>query len=262
MTDPTHDRDPVRPDRTVGRPGRSRTRTSRLRHELWPPADEPHDGFGLLLLLLVLAFIRSAFHGRVGHSLAIGLNFFMVVVALRATGMRTWRRLSWLTAIGLAGTTVARVVSDADLTVIIAAWSQALVLAAILIATVQRILRHSEVRLDTLMGAFAAYFLIAMVFSWLYIGLNRIGTPFFGVPTPDPEFPYFSVITMTTVGYGDYTPVGPFNQRLVAVEALLGQIFLASLVARMVSLFSRRRPDRPRGADSEPTGLSGAAPET
>ena len=129
---------------------------------------------------------------------------------------------------------------------IVASWSQSVVLAAILMATVARVLQHKEVHLQTLLGAFSAYFLIGLVFSWLFIGLNQIGTPFFGAPTSEAEFPYFSFITLTTVGYGDYVPVGRFNQRLVAIEALGGQIFLASLVARLVTLYGRRRP----GADA------------
>ena len=117
-------------------------------------------------------------------------------------------------------------------------------------ATVARVLQHKEVHLQTLLGAFSAYFLIGLVFSWLYLGLNQIGTPFFGAPTSEAEFPYFSFITLTTVGFGDYVAVGRFNQRLVVIEALVGQIFLASLVARLVTLYGRRRPEQ--SADPAP----------
>lgn len=229
----------------------------RARMHLWEarlaPTGEAHDRFGLLLALLVTAFVVSAFQGRVAHAVAIGLNLLMVLVAFRATGMRAWRHLSMIAAIGLAGTAVARLVSDADATIIVAAWSQVIVLVAILVATVARILQHREVHIETLLGAFSAYFLIGLAFSWLYIGLNRIGTtPFFGAPTPDSEFPYFSFITLTTTGFGDYAPVGRFNQRMVVIEALMGQIFLASLVARLVSLFAvRRRPEPPSAPEVE-----------
>ena len=140
---------------------------------------------------------------------------------------------------------------------IVASWSQSVVLAAILMATVARVLEHKQVHLQTLLGAFSAYFLIGLVFSWLYIGLNQIGTPFFGSPTSEAEFPYFSFITLTTVGYGDYVAVGRFNQRLVVIEALVGQIFLASLVARLVTLYGRRRLEQ---TSPDAGALPGAVP--
>ena len=225
-------------------PSRTRRAGRHIRHLALDQKAEPHDRFGLLLGLLVITFIISAFQGRFAHTFTILLSLAMVLVAFRATGLRNWRRLSMAAAVGLAGTAVARVVSDDSLTIIIASWSQALVLAVICVATVARVLQHRQVHIQTLLGAFSAYFLIGLVFSWLYIGLNQIGhVPFFGKATPDSEFPYFSFITLTTVGFGDYVPVGRFNQRLVVIEALVGQIFLASLVARLVTLYGRRRPE-------------------
>ena len=243
-------------------PSRDRTRLRRaareLRHVAWDTRAEPHDRFGLLLGLLVTVFVLSAFTGRVVHAVTVLLNIVMLLVAFRATGLRRFHHLTTVAVIGLCGTAVARVLSDDQYTVIVASWSQAVVLAAILVATVVRVLQHKEVHLQTLLGAFSAYFLIGLVFSWLYLGLNQIGTPFFGTATSEAEFPYFSFITLTTVGFGDYVAVGRFNQRLVVIEALVGQIFLASLVARLVTLYGRRRPEQtPPGAGAVP----GLAPD-
>ena len=47
---------------------------------------------------------------------------------------------------------------------------------------------------------------------------------------------YFSIVTLTTLGYGDISPVTPTTQAMVAVQALVGQLFLAVLVARIVAL--------------------------
>jgi Ion channel len=241
---------------------RARRAGQGLRHLTWDVRAEPHDRFGLLLGLLVTVFVLSAFTGRAVHFITVLLNIVMLLVAFRATGLRRFRHLTTIAVIGLCGTAVARVLSDAQNTVIIASWSQAVVLAAILMATVARVLQHEKVHLQTLLGAFSAYFLIGLVFSWLYIGLNQIGTPFFGAPTSDAEFPYFSFITLTTVGYGDYVAVGRFNQRLVVIEALVGQIFLASLVARLVTLYGRRRPEQtPPGAGAVPGPAPGPDPD-
>ena len=47
---------------------------------------------------------------------------------------------------------------------------------------------------------------------------------------------YFSFITLTTVGYGDITPIAPLARSLAILEALIGQFFVAVLVARLVGL--------------------------
>ena len=50
---------------------------------------------------------------------------------------------------------------------------------------------------------------------------------------------YFSFVTLTTTGYGDYTAAGDGARALATIEAMIGQIFLATLVARLVSSFAR-----------------------
>ena len=56
-------------------------------------------------------------------------------------------------------------------------------------------------------------------------------------------------MTLTTTGYGDYTALGEGGRSMAVLEALLGQIFLVTLVARLVALFGMARPVRP---DSRP----------
>ena len=229
--------EPDEPRRTsrVRRAGRE------IRHLAWDTRGEPHDRFGLLLGLLVTVFVLSAFTGRVVHTVTVLLNIVMLLVAFRATGLRRFHHLTTIAVIGLCGTAVARLLSDDQATVIVASWSQSIVLAAILMATVARVLQHKEVHLQTLLGTFSAYFLIGLVFSWLFIGLNQIGTPFFGAPTSEAEFPYFSFITLTTVGYGDLSPATEAGRVIVTFEALIGQVFLVTLVARLVSMYGVRR---------------------
>jgi hypothetical protein len=55
---------------------------------------------------------------------------------------------------------------------------------------------------------------------------------------------YFSYITMTTVGYGDYTAAGNLGRTLSASEALFGQLYLVTVVAVVVSRLGRRREPR------------------
>ena len=70
--------------------------------------------------------------------------------------------------------------------------------------------------------------------------------PFFtdGQPVNAQTLQYFSFTTLTTLGYGDFTAAGSLGRALAVLEAMAGQIFLATLVARLVSAYgtTRRRP--------------------
>lgn len=112
------------------------------------------------------------------------------------------------------------------------------------VVIINRILRHPEVTLSTILGAVCAYLLIGLVFGLMYAMIDRIDSrPFFaGHPIVDQfDFFYFSYASLTTVGFGDFVSRGDFGRGLSVLEAALGQIFLVTLVARLVGLFGQRR---------------------
>jgi hypothetical protein len=91
-------------------------------------------------------------------------------------------------------------------------------------------------------GAILLYLTIGIVFVALYtlVGALAPGS-FTGISVHDrvslpPDLVYFSFTTLTTVGYGDIVPVHPFARSLSNLEAILGQLYPATLLARMVSL--------------------------
>jgi Ion channel len=109
-----------------------------------------------------------------------------------------------------------------------------------------RIIRHETIGLETILGAICVYVLIAIAFAGIYAGIND-GEPggFFAqhVVVNNVDFLYFSFVTITTVGYGDLTAGTSTGRVLVTFEALIGQIFLVTLVARLVAMYGvRRRP--------------------
>jgi hypothetical protein len=106
-----------------------------------------------------------------------------------------------------------------------------------------RILRHKTVSIETIAGAIDVYVLLGLIFSSLYRSVAVIaGTPFFAQTNHASanQFLYFSFATQTTVGYGDLTAATNFGRSIVVIEALIGQIFLVTLVARLVSLMASR----------------------
>jgi hypothetical protein len=94
-------------------------------------------------------------------------------------------------------------------------------------------------------GAIAAYLLIALVCAFGYLLIEFLIPGAFHFPGSVPmiadiqllrTFYYFSISTLTTLGYGDITPVHPFARNLAMAEALIGQLYPVTLIARLVTL--------------------------
>jgi hypothetical protein len=121
-----------------------------------------------------------------------------------------------------------------------------LVLAAPFVVLV-RILRHRVISTETILGAICVYVLLGLAFAGIYGGMNDIeGGKFFVQHVSDNsiDFLYFSFVVLTTLGFGDLTPAPNMARVVVTFEALIGQIFLVTLVARLMSLYGleRQRP--------------------
>ena len=107
------------------------------------------------------------------------------------------------------------------------------------------LLAHRVVTAATLSGAISVYLLISMTFTLLYsIALYTHEEPAFAglaIEPGNPDAPvrdltYFSLVTISTLGYGDITPVQPITRTLATLEAVIGQVYLVVLVARFVAL--------------------------
>lgn len=101
-------------------------------------------------------------------------------------------------------------------------------------------------------GATAAYLLIAMAFALTYFLIEFVSPGSFRFPdgsiSLDSQswrvFYYFSVVTLTTTGYGDITAIHPIARNMVMAEALIGQLYPAILLARLVTLHAQARPSK------------------
>jgi hypothetical protein len=118
-------------------------------------------------------------------------------------------------------------------------------IASFLLGTmfITRALRDGRINMHRVMGAVGAFLLIGVMFSQVFRILALLVPDAFSVggsPAPAdiflPRVNYFSFVTLTSLGYGDITPLHPFARALVVLEALTGQLFLAILVARLVAM--------------------------
>jgi voltage-gated potassium channel len=121
----------------------------------------------------------------------------------------------------------------------------ALLLLGCVIVTFAFIFRSHRVTLDTIFAAVVAYLFIAFTFAQLYQLISLCQPGSFQFPSRNPAyfqvFPsdmvYFSLVTIATLGYGDIVPQMPIARMLAAVEAVMGQFYVAILVAWLVGMF-------------------------
>ena len=208
------------------------------------------DRYGVVFALLLLSFLVAAvLNDNQAKAVTSLLYVVALVLALRFAQLsaRAARRLRWVVLTGsvlvavLAAVVPGRVVQG-----VAALWVAALLLVTVVVI-VARVLRHRVVTMQTIFGALSAYLLIGFAFAALFSATAALTSrPLFadGSPVDGSSIQYFAFITLTTTGYGDLTPAGQPGRSLAVLEALTGQIFLVTLVARLVAMFGIARQDR------------------
>ena len=218
------------------------------------------DRFGLLLTVVVVAIVflsvvdlRQPWGDR-GAEISWLITVLMVgaalLLALRAAGLaRRWRRVADVfVGVSVAASTVLVVLQLAfDVEVGNKESPTASILMVVLsigapLVVIRRVLQHRSVTQSTLLGAVSAYLLIPVAFYYAFLALEAVqGTPFFGQPEPTTSFMYFSLSTVSTVGYGDLTPYSSWGRLLSSSEAIVGQVYLVTFVAMLVGLYASQR---------------------
>lgn len=218
----------------------------------------PTDRFGRLLVIIMIAFIISGIQQEWATTVTTFVNLVLVVVAFRTTGVRTTMPIaSGIVVVAVAASVLSTVTNNGSNGAAISSFAQFALLIFLVVALLRAVLAHEVVTMQTIIGAVAAYALIGLAFSWLYLGMSTVDSDQFSFDATIPSaFPEFSFVVLTTLGFGNQVPDEPFAARLTVIEAMIGQIFLATFVARLVSLYPRRtappRPGGDAGVDSEP----------
>jgi hypothetical protein len=124
-----------------------------------------------------------------------------------------------------------------------------LILLVTAVLIVRRVLARPTITIQSIYGALSAYLIIGLMYAAFYAAIQHLGSGEFFAnhqPADTQTLQYFSFTTLTTLGYGDFTAAGNPGRALAVVEALTGQVFLATLVARLVAGF--RVPGEQAGA--------------
>jgi hypothetical protein len=226
-------------------------------------AERARDAFGLVLALVLTTYVLASVLSNRGWS-AVLLTIVTgatSVVALTSSHARptTVRRALILATIATALAFVSAAFGG-RLGLNAANFIEICLLAVAMAAVLRRVVTADNVSSRTILGAISVYTALGIIFTWAYGLIDRIeGGGFFGagVVTKGSDLLFFSYTTLTTTGYGDLVPAGQVGRMLSGLEMMLGQIFLVTLVAGLVSLW---RPGE--GLLRRRSKRSGEGPET
>lgn len=218
--------------------------------EAWLERRFPPDRFGAVLVLLfaTFAFMASAIEGALAQLVTVVLQVMTLLAALLASrsGRHLFRIAVVVSLAALVCAVVTAVVSSSDEMVGIFFALNVLLVGAAPVVIARALWDRKVIDVHTVLGAVCIYVLIGMLFSFVYSAIGLLGDETFFAQTAHPdlsEYLYFSFITLCTVGYGDFTPAHGVGRALASLEALLGQLYLVTIVAVLVSRVAPRRVD-------------------
>jgi hypothetical protein len=219
------------------------------------------DRYGVLLVLILVDCVAvfSASATGISRWLPGVLVAVTLILGLETSAVEGW----WVSpARVLAVLAMVAAMADGaigtDTTLAGVSLAQALLLVILVLAIGSRLVRHEQVTVQTVLGVICIYVLFGLIFALAEYGISGLNDTQFFVQTATPtvaDFVYFSFVVLTTLGFGDFTPATDVGKGIVAFEALLGQIFLVTVVSRLVGLYSRRPPP-----DEGTAGSTGGEP--
>ncbi len=209
--------------------------------------------------LLALFLIRPAVDGTILLPIVDTLFTVLVVAAMRA--LTTSHALFTAAVAVVALTVVSRIGGDIEALRLLTGASSgltALLIATLLFLLLNHVLRASCVTQELILSAISAYVLIGVFWGFVFLLLHEANPKSFAFDgadgSPEVQLRYLSIMTLTTVGYGDIVPKSAEARAFATIEALIGQIYLAAVVARLVGMSISPQP---KGGDTS-SGQAGA----
>ena len=219
---------PVRPARL------DRLERMRAAHSYWAVLGAIFIGFVLAALLPDRPWASSV--------IALVYSATLLVVIWTAGWALAERTVPLALATTAAGAAVANLIWQGKVLTAVLGVVAGVLTVAIAVAIAAGAVAQNEVNSRSVAGAICVYILIGMLFMWIFSVLAALGkTPFFAQGTDGTRSIrlYFSFTTLATLGYGDYTPARNLGRTLAVLEALIGQLYLVTVVAVIVTRLGR-----------------------
>jgi hypothetical protein len=217
--------------------------------------------YGALMLVLVLHLVLFSF---LDHRSAIRWLLDLSILALLGSALHAISGRRWMRGfIIVAGGSVMLLGTasrELDLTAVfpVATSIKTLLFVVVIVVIFKDVLQRREVDMDAVLGACCVYLLLGLVWESVYAVIEWQIPNSFSLPAGSPaagphtdmmsiqaELMYFSLITMTTIGYGDITPVSPPARVLSALQGVVAQLYVAIIIARLVGMELANRQGHP-----------------
>lgn len=219
------------------------SRRAQQRERWLERAEQASDAFGLVLILVLTTYVLTSLLANRGWDavvLTIATSATSVVALVSSHApIRAVRIALLLSAVTIILAAIGAASGD-HVWLEFASLIQVTLLAVATVAVLIRIVSSTEIGSRTILGALSVYAVLGLLFTFVYGAIDRIQSgPFFeGVTGPQgSDFLFFSYTTLTTTGYGDLVPGGQPGRMIAGLEMMIGQIFLVTLVAGLVSLW-------------------------
>lgn len=231
---------------------------SSLRPEPSPPGrffgpspdyvEAPARAYRRLLLVVLAVFVASAALPSTPWSrlILVTLQGAALLIAFDLTRRRGWLvhsvRAVVAISVLLAGLDVVWNL-DSERTAGAVMLVGGLLVALAPFAVIDAVRHHPQIELRTASAAITIYILFGLFFSFLYNGLHLFDDGSFNSASElsPAAFQYLSFITLCTVGYGDITPATDLARTLTVLEALIGQLYLVTILGLIVGNLGRSR---------------------
>lgn len=225
------------------------------RHPAWLRTLRSLRFLQLFLVTVSLQLLQALYGNAMLFKVFIAVVYLNILwVALSASGAH--RDIKRLMIVLWFCSTASRLLAPPGLALEAFVASQALS-ACLLVVCVSAMMHYALFRRritgDTLFAAIVIYMLIAMLFANLYGIIDALLPGSFSYPErlvladgriPSVALSYFSFVTIATLGYGDIAPHHPVAQMLASIEAVVGQFYVAIVVAWLVSIYASKQQDR------------------
>lgn len=199
---------------------------------------------GLLVALPVFQHIPGG---------GVRFSILLCIVLTAAVYVNSQRRWALIVTVLIAGGAIASMAMSEATGSMTARLASGFLSFALLASTTLLMLitliRAERVSKDTIVGGICVYLMIGLCFTVLYsivINLEPSALIQGGLPLAQAatdasarsvKLLYFSFVVLTTLGFGDITPSGDFAQMLVTAEAIIGQLYVAIFIARLIALY-------------------------
>ena len=193
-----------------------------------------------------MAFLLPPFFG--GSTLVLHLSVILCLTCVLVTTFSCKRQFRILAPLALVDfiATAQLMITEAPYAIVFFYISSAVFFVALITLFTSQLFSQTLVDGKLLLASVNIYFALGIVFAMIFGLVDHLEPGSFSISASLPDAPnstdfmYFSLVTLSTLGYGDILPLSGQARTLAAVEAVVGQVYLTIAVARLVGLHVSR----------------------